>query len=435
MNFFSKILSKFTGRDMHFDGTVVNSPGLDGYISIGENGEVTFNRDYVSPDRIYNLKLARDAIHRIAQECSKSTPKTLKPSKRIEYYLSKYPNQYQTISQFIEQAVTLLLSDNGVYIVPLLDRYGQINGLLNLPVNSCQVVDVDGKLWLRHFIPGSDGETAVIEYEKCGYLSRCAKDNMFKSENNSPFMKTGLLYEKNLDRSMIAIKQTQTPIRWIGKITQPFNNSDDIKQHYAKLAESFKLAKKTGALIYDGRFERFEPNKQDVTFLTHEDMKQIENAAYNSFGVSEAILQNKYTEDDWNGFYQSCLKPILNQLEQVLTRMIYTPSQIMNGNGVYMDNEPLQYASMKTRMAVAFGGIDRGAMTKNTGLSVIDMPGIGPAGDVLTIRGEYHDVDSTTGKVIESNGKEVIQIDSKSEGEDSNPDNAIEHNSEGNEED
>ncbi|WP_289965424.1 hypothetical protein, partial [Faecalibaculum rodentium] len=115
------------GEQMPY-GTQITIPDflmqmLSGQIQTDLTGNKYLSRD------IYELALARACINKIATECSKATPTLTKPNKRVEYFVSKYPNPYQTASQFIYQLVTILLAENNAYVIPILDEFGKTSGL------------------------------------------------------------------------------------------------------------------------------------------------------------------------------------------------------------------------------------------------------------------------------------------------------------------
>ena len=43
-------------------------------------------------------------------------------------------------------------------------------------------------------------------------------------------------------------------------------------------------------------------------------MAQINENVFNYFGTNAGILQNKYTEDEWNAYYEGKIEPFAIQL-------------------------------------------------------------------------------------------------------------------------
>ena len=68
----------------------------------GDDGSLQLQRGYTG---LYDSEISRACIHRIASECSKTSPHPVVPNARIDFIVSKRPNPYQSISQFIEQVM------------------------------------------------------------------------------------------------------------------------------------------------------------------------------------------------------------------------------------------------------------------------------------------------------------------------------------------
>jgi HK97 family phage portal protein len=357
-----------------------------------ENGKYFLMQDggtkYACTD-LYNLTIARTCIHKIASECSKAKPDLKNPNKRIEYFVGKYPNPYQTCSQFLYQTVTTLLTENNAYIVPLFDEQGKVDGLWSMSSKTAQVGECDGQLWLTYDL--GDGVQRAVQYEQVGHLKRMQYQSKLFGENNDVFKKLAGLYEENLDKSINALEANTAPIRWMGQLNAPITNMDDLREEQRKLAELNMAGNNSGVFLYDGRFTTMQQVMRDFKLMTPDDIKQMETAAYNYWGVSEAVLQNKYTENEWNAFYQSAVEPILDQIGEVLTKMVYSRSQITwRGDAITFTSNRLQYASIKSRMDLGFGACDRGLATYNTILDILNLPELpGDEGNDRYIRGEY----------------------------------------------
>lgn len=363
---------------------VDNSPGIWAF-GVNDDGTLQIN-EWMQAD-IYNLSLARTCIHRIATEISKAEPELAIPNARVGYYVSKYPNQYQSVSQFLYQLATILLTDNNAYIIPIYDRTGIITGLWCTSVQDTSVIDIDGQLWIRYSLP--DGKNAMVEYTNCAHLKRMQYHNPLSGESNEPFKKIGYLYEQNLKRSLASVNDSEASIQWIGKLNTTLVDGEQAAEERDQFTKLNFTGNRTSLLLYDSRYEKLDQVKKVFNLLQPDDIKVMQTAAYNYWGVSEAILQNKYTDSDWYAFYQSAIEPLLKQIGEGITKVIYSKNQIMNGNFVRLDK--LQYSSIQSRIDVAFGTYDRGMTTMDSALDILNLPPIGgDEGKKRYIRGEYY---------------------------------------------
>jgi len=93
-------------------------------------------------------------------------------------------------------------------------------------------------------------------------------------------------------------------------------------------------------------------------------MKEYIQRLRSYYGVNDAIVQNKYSEDDWNAFYESELEPIVIQLSNAFTRAFFSRRERGFGNRIIFEASNLAYASMETKLKLV-QMVDRGAMTPN----------------------------------------------------------------------
>ena len=101
-------------------------------------------------------------------------------------------------------------------------------------------------------------------------------------------------------------------------------------------------------------------------------MDKTTTRIYNLFGTNEKIIQGKYTEDEWNAYYESKVEPIAIQLANEYTRKIFSRRERAFGNGIVAESSMLQYASMRTKLNL-LQMVDRGAMTPNEWRTVMNL--------------------------------------------------------------
>src|SRR5699024_11855672 len=92
------------------------------------------------------------------------------------------------------------------------------------------------------------------------------------------------------------------------------------------------------------------------------------------FGINEDILQNKFSEDTWNAFYEGSIEPFAIQLGLVMTNMTFTDKEIAHGNQIMWTANRLQYASNKTKLEMSTQLLDRGVLTINQVNEIWNLP-------------------------------------------------------------
>ena len=140
-------------------------------------------------------------------------------------------------------------------------------------------------------------------------------------------------------------------------------------------------------------------------------MDLIKNNVFDYFHMSEAILQNTASEDQWNLFYEDVIEPLAIQISQVLTNMIIQPKDIEKGLAITLESTKLQFVSNNTKLQVSQQLFDRGILSVNQVMDIWNLPHVPDDENKRYIRKEYTEVQRLDDsielkKVGEESGKE-----------------------------
>ena len=130
-------------------------------------------------------------------------------------------------------------------------------------------------------------------------------------------------------------------------------------------------------------------------------MAQINENVFNYFGTNAKIIQNSYTEDEWNAYYEGKIEPFAIQLSLVMSNMTYTQRELSFGNAITFTANRLQYASNNTKLNISTQLFDRGLLNRNGVMDIWNMSHV-EGGDKYYIRKEYAEV-SELGKEVTPN--------------------------------
>lgn len=341
---------------------------------------------YTSQDGgIYELGICRSAIHRKALESSKANPALTIPNKRIEYIVKKRPNPYMTASQFYYRLRTIYEVENNAFIVPIEDDMGKIIGVYPIVPSMSEIKEYNKKLYVIYTF--GSGEKKAIELERVGHVKKMQYKDDFFGSSNRPFRSIADLIRAQEKGTKSAI-ENGSDLRFMGKLNTEIIDEEDFKEQQEFLQKMNLRANNTGVFLWDNRYEDMKQLLNKPVLLDSKQKETIDNSAYTYWNISENILQNKYNEDEWNAFYESEIETFFIQTSEVLTFMLYTESQIKNGNEILLASDRLQYASNTTKINVAKEYYDRGLITKNQALKILNMPPV-EGGDTYKIRAEY----------------------------------------------
>lgn len=378
-----------------------NYPSLDRYFQ-AINGYAPV---YTSHDGgLYELGLVRAAVHRSATECSKAKPVLSKSSKRIEFIVKKRPNEFMTASQFYYRVATIWELENNAFIVPIEDKYGKITGMFPVCPSQAELTEKNGVVYIVYTF--ANGEQKAIEYNKCAHLRRMQYKDDFFGDNNEAFRSTADLVKADETGTNEAITNGSR-LRFKGKLNSQVIDKEDLKDQQQFVSDMNLNNNATGVFIYDSRFEDMTELKNQFTLLDAKQKEAIENSVFTYWGTNKDILQNTYDEVKWSAYYESHIKPFFIQLGEAITNMFYTYSQQMEGNEISYTSNQFDYVPMKTKLECVPQFFDRGMISMDTGLDIVDLPPTGDKdGNKRFIRAEYISVEnaSSVGKGVTDSG-------------------------------
>jgi len=335
---------------------------------------------------IYEKELTRAAIHSFANSCSKLKPEMHGAAKRgLEGVLQNQPNPFMDTSRFLYRAATILSVNNNAFIVPIEDEGGNITGYFPIVPTNTEVKERDGVAYLCFTF--ASGEKTAIEYSKVGVLTQFQFEDDFFGSDNAPLKHTLELIHTQNEGIINAVKNSAV-IRFFARIANKIA-PEKIKEERERFAkDNFTGENKSGLIVSDATFTDFKPLESKPYTVNAAQMKLINENVFNYFGINEAILQNKFTEDEWAAYYQGKIEPFAIQFSLALTNMTFSKREIANKNRITLTGNRLQHASNKTKMEFSTSLIDRGVVVPNEarelwGLSEIE------GGDERIIRRDY----------------------------------------------
>jgi HK97 family phage portal protein len=345
----------------------------------------------------YKSSVTRSAINAIAQNAAKLKPKVIgrddegniKILKKYTYILSKRPNQFMSAYDFYLKLVTQLLNKNNAFA---LVEY--INGKLNLiPVNYSTVEAVEFKdiLFLRFYLIG--GEQLTVPYQDCIHLRRHFYDDDLYGESNDAILPT-LEVINTMDDGLTNAVKSSASLRGILKFQNAMLKDSNIESQRKAFVDSFLTAENNGGIgALDAKSE-FQELKGEPKFVNPIQAKAIKERVYDYYHISEAIIQSKYTEDEWNAFYESTIEPMAIQMSLEFTEKILTDREKELGHEIMFEANRLQYASNKTKISLVNTLMPLGLLTINESREVFNMTPIeGDAGEKRLISLNYVDAE------------------------------------------
>lgn len=350
---------------------------------------------------LYESELVRAAIDARATHISKlrvTMEGAAHPS--LQSKMKHAPNQFQTWSQYLYRLSTILDVHNTAFIVPVFDEYGEVSGVFTPLPAQCEIVQYGSKPYLRYRFGW--GETAAIEMELCGILTRHQyKSDFFGESNNAlyPTMEMINIQNQGIEEG---VKSAAT-YRFMAQMTN-FQKAEDLKKERRRFTEEnlSRDAQGGGLLLFPNTYSNIKQIEVKPWIIDDKQRELINKSVYEYFHVNEDVLENRAIGDAWAAFYEGAVEPFAIQFSEVMTKMLYTLREQSQGNYVMATANRLQYLSNQDKLNVSSQMLDRGIISINDAREIWNLPPV-EGGDIRIIRGEYYNAD---GKVQEDGNEQ-----------------------------
>ena len=326
----------------------------------------------------YDSDVVRAAIDAIARNAAKLKPRhirrkdgNLEPSNsRLERMLQIRPNPYMDTYSFLYKVITQLYLKNNSFIFVAWNENGTLRELYPVNSASTELLENNGEIYVRfNFM---SGQQAVVPYNDVIHLRRFFyKNDMYGETSDAALNPTLELIHTTNEGIQNAIK-TSANLRGLLKYTTMLKDEDIRKNKEIFVRDYMSVSNNGGIAALDSKAE-YQELKNEPKMVDEKQMSLIENKVYKYFGVNEQIVMSKYSEDDWNSFYESILEPLALQMSLEFTQKLFTETERNHGNEIIFEANRLQYASNQTKISVIETLMDRGLMSMNEAREVFNL--------------------------------------------------------------
>lgn len=335
---------------------------------------------------LYEMELTRAAIHSFATHCSKLKPEIKGSNNQVlERTMQFKPNALMDTKKYLYRLATVYMTDNTAFITPLFNEYESITGFYPLALQKCRIVEVGGTRFVRYEF--ANGDYGAIELDKIGIMTQFQYTDELFGESNSCLRPTmDLIHTQN--QGIIEGVKNSAAVRFLAKLAMTLK-PEDIETERKRFRESNLSSDNNGGiLLIDQKYEDIKQIDSKPFVVNPVQMAQIKENVFNYFGTNENILQNKFTSDEWNAYYEGKIEPFAIEASLVHTNMTFSKTEIAFGNYFIFTANRLQYLSNTEKLNTVTQLFDRGFLTHNQGLEIFNMSPV-ENGDKRFIRREY----------------------------------------------
>lgn len=293
------------------------------------------------------------AINVIALHGSKMKLKHKEDEKSaLAKLLNGFPNPYMSMQQFMYKWISLCLYYDNAFVYP---KYDYMKGeyesfwILN-PACWTLVTGADNSLWVQFTF--AMGEEATLPYENLLHLRNYFVDDDIRGGLSNDEMYLNSISSYDTARNSIA-QATITSTRVIGKLLLNDSLSEtDKDKAIARFNEFLEKTENKSAVYPEDMNSTLDTIDLKPKSAASQQLASLKSDLLQHIPISEVMLSGKYSEQDFNAFYETILEPLSLQITQVSTHGLLTEQQRTAGEEVIATTNLLQHASWKTKIAV-----------------------------------------------------------------------------------
>lgn len=331
---------------------------------------------------IYQSKVARQCIDRIATNVAKLVPKHIQDLGEKAAYINgdinrllNNPNPLMTCYDFLYKVSSQLDTYNNAFVFISKDSEGMINGFYPILATTTELFEnKNGEIFLQFtFITG---KTYTLPYLELIHLRKFYNDRDIFGDGNGVLLNDLVAADTASQGINNAIK-TSNNLRGIIKYSNAMLKEEDQKKAKDSFVKDYlSLENESGIATLDAKAD-FTPVKMDPITLDKDQMDRINKNIFDYFGISEKIVNNSYSEEEWNAFFEGVIEPRAIQLSQAFTTKIFSERAIADGHRIEFTTNRIHYASLATKIKMINSLAPYAMIRVDEAREILDLPSIG----------------------------------------------------------
>ena len=296
---------------------------------------------------------------------------------KLNKLLQVRPNRFMSAFDFMYKLITRLYLYNNAFAYLDRDSNGNVRAIYPITASRVNILsDGEGSLFCGFML--RTGREVTLPYDDVVHLRRFYNDGEILGEDNSAII-PGIELAQTQNEGIIQGIKAGAKIRGILSFTQILSPERLKNEKEAFISDYLSMDNEGGIVAVDQKMD-YKPLDHKPVILDAEQAKQIRQKIFSYLGISEAIVNADYTEDQYSAFYESVLEPISIALSQEFTAKVFNEREQSFGNSIVFESSHLQFTSNKTKVELISKLAPYGLLTINQALAVLALPSV-PDGD------------------------------------------------------
>ena len=220
----------------------------------------------------------------------------------------------------------------------------------------------------------SNSREVILPYADIIHLRRNFNENDLLGDPNTALGPALELAHTQNEGYINAIK-TSANIRGILKFTN-IMAPEKLKEEKERFINDYLSIANDGGVVATDQKMEYDPIEIKPVVIDDKQIQAIKTKIYDYLGVSEAIVNSSYNEEQWAAFYESTLEPIAVQMSLEFTRKIFNEREQAFGNTIIFESGRLQFSSNKTKIRLIAQLMPYGLLTINQALEILNLPSV-----------------------------------------------------------
>lgn len=340
---------------------------------------------------------------RIATQVSKLTPQVIRKNAdgivvkndRLSKLLALRPCRECNTSDWLYKiAHNAVTSGNGFAVIFYNKDFTEIEEFKPITCSSFEIFEAENTLLFR-FRWAYDGKEYTVPYQFVIHLKERQTKSRFTGDNAYNDVRSSVKMLNITYDGIRNVVKNSAQLRGYLKFNN-FIDDDELKDKIQEFQKAYMQAENEGGIAGIGSEWEFKELSQQPKQIPTSHLNFFKSNIREYFGISENIINGNYTEAEWNAFYESKIEPIAMRLSMEFTYKVFSDRERGFGNKIKFVADRLQYATATSRMTIAKDLFDRGAITLNRMLEIMDEPTIGEEGEVRMVSLNYVKVTDQT---------------------------------------